>query len=228
MKKVILILFGVLIAVVGFAQTPTVYDNLFKFKSAELDGGQHAYYYYSGQDTIGPADSIATWGHDTLITTDYLFIGWGGLSAGAYPNKTLADSLVHYNATLFWLWIQLDTTTLRSGSLTGYGGGDADSVGFASIQARFGIDLADAADSTGAVWADSTERIALSGAYYEPYYGQWLYRPFSEPIATAGIINQWRIYSIRVPACGWVKVNIRSNDLLAEMVVVKWRLIAIN
>jgi len=196
-----------LLASTCLAVSPETNENWKRYRSAEMQGGQASIFYYAGEDTIGPLEA----GTGGEMSTGILQMQWTPDDAGTYPNMTLSDTLVNHDPQFFDLWVQLD-----SSSLGGYG--DYDSLGFASITARFYYDVTD----TVFGWlADSTNLVAYDSAYTHTMYGQWVYEDRKDVIANCR--DKWLIHHVRVPMCAGVEFIIKAHgDAVLECTRVKW------
>ena len=216
----------IVLAFVVFAQAETinVNPNFRKYQTAELLGGMQSSFYYSGVDTVAQPRLFDSTSYDTSLVTDLMEINWIADSTGSYPNWTLSDSLVKLNARSFWVWVELDTTTLKTTADSAWYGTkmtNADSVGIQQIFLEYFLE----GDDDPAWYADTSNWVALDGAYNDSDYGVWLYEDKGALVGVpiAGQIGKWWIFNAKVPLCSTIRLNIQVPDNMREFTIIKWR-----
>jgi len=225
-----------LIAGAIFAETPTVYDRFDILREARLLGGEHVYFYYSGQDTIAPAAYVDSVGFDSLIQIDDLQLAWSDQTSmdSKLDGKTYTgnDRLAYLSPRYFALWIMQDTTTFSYAD-TSYGGYcDADSCGIdPTIMVTFAMDQMDIDSSYDAWIADSTNIVIEDDQYSdEDFYGNWVWNDcFPADVLANSPIKRWYIFIVRVPpGAAYASFTINSVNTMLETPVVRWRLVCVH
>ena len=212
----------------ALAAKPVVNPNMSKYEVARLLGGSQSHFFYEGVDTICQPAQFDTVGYDSSLVTDWLQVSWYPDSSGTYPNWKLNDSLTWMNGREFWLWLEMDTTTLRyaSGDTLSYRGSTVtDSCGFQQIFVEYKLKPGDDA----AWYADSSNWVAYDGAFTDVDYGTWVYEERGGAsglvgVPIAGRIGKWWIFNVKVPLCSAVRITIQAPDNMREFSIYKWRL----
>jgi len=113
------------------------------------------------------------------------------------------------------------TTAAIDTGVYGYWPSDKDSLGFYTIKVRWFDSLTDSTH----FWADSSEVIAQSGFYTTSLHYGRLGAQFERYLGTrAAIRNKWATYTLPIPPCSYVEIEIVASRTMREQVICKWKL----